>query len=165
MRRVLLTATALSLSIPACGDGDDGVAKAGRRGPDGAVHVCQLLTREEVTVAVGNPVADGSPDVGPRLCDWASAMGGTSVSVSLLVGPDEQLCLDAPDPANEKVDGFDVPTYWSYLDVQGGVGNIVACSAEGQITLTVTGSLDDETDEARLREAGEDLVARVLERI
>jgi hypothetical protein len=163
---MLLTATALSLSIPACGDGDDGVAKAGR-GPDGAVDVCELLTREEVTVAVGNPVADGSPDVGPRLCDWASATDGTSVSVSLLVGPDERLCVDAldADPANEKVDGFDVPIYWSYLDVQGGVGNIVACSAEGQITLTVTGSLDDETDEARLREAGEDLVARVLERI
>lgn len=163
---MLLTATALSLSIPACADGDDGVAKAGRS-PDGAVDVCQLLTREEVTVAVGNPVADGSPDVGPRLCDWASVMDGTSVSVSLLVGPDEQLCVDAlvVDPANEKVDGFDVPTYWSYLDIQGGVGNAVACTGEGQITLTLTGGLEGESDEEHLRQAAEDLVARALERL
>ncbi|MGI8795661.1 MAG: hypothetical protein ACR2IR_03580 [Acidimicrobiia bacterium] len=163
---MVLTAGALALTLPACSDGDDGVSKAGR-GPGGDVRVCELLTRGEVTAAVGNPVAEGSDEVGVRLCDWASVTDGTSVSVSLLVGPDEQLCVDAlaVDPANEKVDGFDVPTYWSYLDIQGGFGNIVACTDAGQLTLTVTGALDGETDEARLREAAENLAARAVDRL
>ncbi|HUF83006.1 MAG TPA: hypothetical protein VMQ81_00275, partial [Acidimicrobiia bacterium] len=163
----VLTATAMALTLPACADDDDGVSKA-RRGPGGQVQVCELLTREEVATAVENPVADGSDEVGLRLCDWgASTANGTSVSVSLLVGPDEQLCVDALelDPANEKVDGFDVPTYWSYLDIQGGVGNVVACTREGQITLTVTGGLDGATGGPRLREAAEKLAARALERL
>jgi hypothetical protein len=166
VRRMLFTAAAVAFTLPACTDGGDGVSKAGR-GAGGDVQVCELLTREEVTAAVRNPVAEGSDEVGLRLCDWVSLTDGTSVSASLLVGPDEQLCVDAleVDPANEKVDGFDVPTYWSYLDIQGGFGNIVACTDAGQLTLTVTGSFDGATDEQRLREAAEELAAKAVDRL
>jgi len=162
---MVVTAAAVALTLPACAGDDDGVSKAGR-GPAGEVRVCELLTREEVAASVGNPVAEGSDEVGPNLCDWASVTGGTSVSVSLLVGPTEELCVDAlaVDPANKEVDGFDVQTYWSYLDIEGGFGNIVSCADAGQLTLTVTGSLDGATDEQRLREAAEELAGRALAR-
>jgi hypothetical protein len=164
--RSLLVAGALTLLVAACEDGG-GEGPATARRPGGGSGVCALLRRDEIATAVGNAVAEGSGEVGPNLCDWTSAPDDTSVSVSLLVGPSRELCVEAlvSDPANDESPGFEDPTYWSYLDILGGIGNVVVCADAGQLTLTLMAGVDAEPGERDLRESGEQLARVAADRL
>ena len=166
MSRLAAIAGALTLVLTACDDGGD-EPPTSARGPGGEIDVCAVLTTDEVESAVGNAVDEGSGDVGPRLCDWTAAPDDTSVSASLLVGPSVELCVEALeiDPANDRSSSFDDPTFWSYLDILGGIGNVVVCAEAGQLTLTLMAGTDAQPGERELREAGEQLAGRAVARL
>ena len=166
MSRFAAIASALTLVLSACDDGGDG-APTSARGPGGEIDVCAVLTVDEIASAVGNAVDDGSGEVGPQLCDWTAPPADTSVSASLLIGPTVALCVEALelDPANARSKGFDDPTFWSYLDILGGIGNVVVCAEAGQLTLTLMAGTDAEPGERELREAGEQLARRAAARL
>jgi hypothetical protein len=177
MRRLLALVVIAAFALGACtgGEGDDdsnpvvtgGGTQDGGDDGTGDVDPCALLTTEEVEVAVGNPVEDGAADAGLGTCTWATDPDATSASAAFLGVGVPQVCADAleADSANEEIEGFDDRAYWSFVPTGGGVGTITACTSEGQLVVTVTGGLDDDTDEAGVRAAAEDLTGRALARL
>jgi hypothetical protein len=178
MKRRLAIGALVALALTSCtgGDGDDGgdgpvVTGGGSENGDdvgsGDVEPCELLTTEEVGAAVGNPVEDGEVDISLATCSWTSDPNATGASVAFLAFGVPRICADAlaADSANEEIESFDDPAFWTFLPTAGGVGSISVCTAAGQLIVTVTGGLNDAADEARVRAATEDLTGKALARL
>lgn len=175
MRRLLVIGAMTALTLGACGGGDDGDGGSSASGNDGNgsetpdesgdVDLCELLTTAEIEAAVGNPVEDGTPDVG-NACDWGSE-NDISVSVHLLAGPTQDQCVTAleGDAVYAEASGFDAPAFTSYNEVQGGLADVVVCSDQGQFQLIVSGGIDDVADEQHLRTAADELTSTALDRL
>lgn len=153
------------------GTGDDGdTGDDGAPGGDASdVEMCSLLSTDEIEAAVGNPVEDGRTDIG-QSCVWDSDPNDTSVAVYLnfpSVPEAQQLCLEAlqEDDIYTELDGFGAPAYSSYNEAAGGQSDVVVCLEQGQLQMIVTGGLDDEPDETRLRNAAEELAQLALSRM
>lgn len=132
---------------------------------DGEIDPCSLLSREEVKAAVGNPVEEGALNFGD--CDWDSDPKDTSVSLSFLVVPDVTMCTQTRDEGSEDIPGLGVEAWWNFSEAADLIagGDVIACPDGWLVQLIVTGGVGVPADETALRAAGEELMAKVLDRI
>lgn len=127
---------------------------------------CELLTAGEIESVVGNPVGEGVASTGSD-CSWADDPDATSVAL-LLLDTGASACESAlgADEDQQPVEGHGVPAFWTWIDASGGVGTLSLCTdGAGMATVTVSGGLDDESDEAGLRAQAEALADLILDRL
>lgn len=169
---LVIGAALLVVGTAACGDDENG-------GDDGNIELktaCEIFTTQEVSDAVGNPVADGKA-TGTITCNWFAADGGNGdVTLNLnRYGADE---FDATLEANRKaIAGKGEVTEISDVGDKGflvvqtqdaggttiGVATVVAIRDEHMVTVTVGDKVDGSTDP--LVSATKDLARKALERI
>lgn len=177
MKRLLAIGLMAALALSACtSGGDDGgdaepvVTGGGDAGVDegsGAVDTCALLAPDEIEAAVGSAVEEGTPGSVIGSCEWRGRSDGTSVLVSFVAAAVRRICAEGleADAANEPIDGFDDPAFWSFVPGEGGAGTLTVCTGDGQLIVTVTGATADEPDEGELLTAATDLTTAALARI
>lgn len=174
-RRIGLVA-ALSLVLVACAaenppasqDGapaSEAVGSLPSTGASDPSAACELLTAGEIAEIVGNPVDDGT-SLTSADCDWGSDPNDTSASVLLSSAGTEDICANAlaDDPDQVAVEGLGSPAFWIWSAPQGGVGTVSICRGSQFILVTVSGGLDDTSDESLVRGQAEELARLVLER-
>jgi hypothetical protein len=178
----LLAAVVLAAVLGACGsDGDDegGNTSATPPSPTGggasgtvapARPACDILTREEVVAALGNPVRDPVP-VGDQGCTWATDVdGGSSLDISVIKHTKEQAAFQCrtlrrgQQAANrESVSGLGDPALWVWEELADPIvqGSLVSCWEDGAVSVLLTG----EKDQAALRVTAADLAGKVHSRM
>ncbi len=175
-----LLVAALFAVLVACGsdDGDEETSSPGAASPtvsvgSGAVPaapsrpVCDMLTRDEVVAALGNPVKDPVP-VGDQGCTWATDVdGGTSLDVTAVKPGKEGIAFQCRSlrrgqnqQANrEPVDGLGNEALWVWENLAAPIvqGSLVACWDESAVSVLLTG----EKDQGALRQTAVDLAKKV----
>lgn len=142
------TATGETVPSPAAS------AKAG-----GTASPCELLTQEEVGMAIGGPVTPG--EAMPSACTWRGDPGMPVVSLAVATIPDPRACERAAPPGVEKVGGLGVPAWWEHIQAEVSVGTLLACPPGGQVILTLSGGT---AEEPVLRGAALELASSALAR-
>ena len=183
MRRfaAVVVVAVLAVLVAACGtdDGDDDQAStdAGARPTvsvgSGAVPaapgrpVCELLSRDEVVAALGNPVKDPVP-VGDQGCTWATDVdGGTSLDVSAVKPGKEGIAFQCrslrrgqnQEATREPVDGLGNQAFWVWENLAAPIvqGSLVACWDESAVSVLLTG----EKDQGALRLTAVDVAKKI----
>lgn len=130
-----------------------------------APRACDLLTVDEIAGVVGNAVEAGTGTTASD-CLWSADPEETSAAILILAAPAEacEASLEA-DSAQVAAEGFDLPAFWLWAAVSGGVGTLSLCTAEGMITVTVSAGLSDTPDEGAIRSQASALADLVLARI
>ncbi|HEX6311281.1 MAG TPA: DUF3558 family protein [Acidimicrobiia bacterium] len=175
-RRLVVLGVLAALALVACSGGDDGdgaapvVTGGGGNGDDpgsGDVEPCELLSTEEVAAAAGNPVGEGAADIVTATCSWDAAPDATTVGVTFLAFGVPRICAEglAADSANEPVEGFDDPAFWTFVPAGGGTGSLAVCTEGGQLIVTVTAGAGAAVDEAALRATAETLTGHAIARL
>jgi hypothetical protein len=126
---------------------------------------CRLLTHEEISAAVGNPVRPGEPE-GAGVCDWDSDEP-THVDALLIVRRGDHakiLCEDIRKAAAEGkgVSGLGEAATWKFSP--GGIFNssdLEVCGGHGYLSL----SLNGKADEAVLERAATSLARTAIGRM
>jgi hypothetical protein len=138
--------------------------------PPGPIRpACELVSRDEMAAAVGNPVGPGTGQ--GRNCFWATAVdGGTSASITAVKpGPgkataDEcgRLRLGQPSEGkHEDVSGVGTSAVWVVDTLTTLIqGSIVACWDDSAVMVLLTG----ERDPSALRATAVNLAQRVRSR-
>jgi Protein of unknown function (DUF3558) len=180
----LVVAGLLAAVVAGCGsdDGDDaggntsGTPPPATGGaPSGTVApsrpACEILTRDEVTAALGNPVRDPVP-VGDQGCTWATDVdGGSSLDISAIKHTKDQAAFQCrtlrrgqPQEANrEPVEGLGDPALWVWEALAAPIvqGSLVSCWEDGAVSVLITG----EKDQAALRTTAAALAEKVHSRM
>jgi len=143
-------------------------AAAGAAAPGASKPTCELLTRDEVAEALGNPVSAGVP--AGKDCAWATDVdGGTSLNLTVDKPAANQVgttCdfrkASAPKENLEQVRGVGKSAVWSVqtlsLLTQ---GNLVACYDDAVVWVIVTG----EKEAGALRSTASDVANKVRSRV
>ena len=180
----LLLVAALAAVVAGCGsdDGDDaGGGTSGTPPPPAAGGAsgtvaparpaCEILSRDEVVAALGNPVRDPVP-VGDQGCTWGTDVdGGSSLDISAVKHTNEQAAFQCrtlrrgqPREANrEPVSGLGDPALWVWEKLADPIvqGSLVSCWEDGAVSVLLTG----EKDQAALRATAADLAEKVHSRM
>jgi hypothetical protein len=184
VRKVLLLFSVLVLAalVAGCGsdDGDEGggntsgTPPAPTAGGSGTVApgrpACEILSRDEVVAALGNPVRDPVA-VGDQGCTWATDVdGGSSLDISVIKHTKEQAAFQCrtlrrgQQAANrESVSGLGDPALWVWEELADPIvqGSLVSCWEDGAVSVLLTG----EKDQAALRVTAADLAGKVHSRM
>ncbi len=174
----LLAVVVLVTLVGACGsdgDGDGEVTSATppppAAGGSGTVApgrpACEMLTREEVVGALGNPVRDPVP-VGDQGCTWATDVdGGTSLDITAIKHTKEQAAFQCrtlrrgqpQEATREPVSGLGDPALWVWEELADPIvqGSVVSCWEDAAVSVLLTG----EKDQAALRVIAADLAKKV----
>ena len=143
-------------------------AAAGAAAPGAAKPTCELLSRDEVAQALGNPVGAGVP--AGKDCSWATEVdGGTSLNITVDKPAANQVgttCdfrkASAPKENREQVGGVGSSAVWSIqtlsLLTQ---GNLVACYDNAVVWVIVTG----EKEAGALKSTATDVADKVRSRV
>ena len=114
--------------------------------------MCDLLTRDDVAKAVGNPV--GAPQQGaPGECTWGTDVdGGTSVDITAQKPDPSQAALvctalrneQASDLPREQVSGVGTSAVWVWQKLAPPLvqGTLVACWKDSAVEVLLTGEKD-----------------------
>ena len=180
----LLAVLVVAAVVAGCGsDDDDGGAGSpsgtppppAAGGASGTVAparpACEILTRDEVVAALGNPVRAPVP-VGDQGCTWATDVdGGSSLDISTVKHTKEQAAFQCrtlrrgqPQQANrEPVSGLGDPALWVWENLAAPIvqGSLVSCWEDGAVSVLITG----EKDQAALRSTAADLAEKVHSRM
>ncbi len=182
MRRLsaVVIAAALVAVLVACGsdDEEEETSTVGGASPtvsvgSGAVPaapgqpVCDMLSRDEVVSALGNPVKDPVP-VGDQGCTWGTDVdGGTSLDVTAVKPGKDGIAFQCrslrrgqnPGGTREPVDGLGNEAFWVWENLAAPIvqGSLVACWDESAVSVLLTG----EKDQAALRAIAVDLAKKV----
>ena len=185
VRKVLLLFSVLILAalVAGCGsdDGDEGggntsgTPPAPTAGGSGTVApgrpACEILSRDEVVAALGNPVRDPVA-VGDQGCTWATDVdGGSSLDITAIKHSKEQAAFQCrtlrrgqPPGANrEPVSGLGDPALWVWEALAAPIvqGSLVSCWEDAAVSVLLTG----EKDQAVLRATASDLAEKVHSRV
>lgn len=185
MRRfsTTLVVAALFVVVVACGsaDGDEETSSVGAASPtvsvgSGAVPaapgrpVCDMLSRDEVVAALGNPVKNPVP-VGDQGCTWATDVdGGTSLDVTAVKPGKEGIAFQCrslrrgqSQGTREPVDGVGNEAFWVWENLAAPIvqGSLVACWDESAVSVLLTG----EKDQGALRQTAVDLAKKVQSKL
>ena len=127
------------------------------------IDPCSLLTKDEVEAAVGNPVEEGVFDLGG--CDWDSAPEDSDAHLALIPVLDVSMCTQARAEGSKDVSGLGVEAWWEFSESPPPGGDVIACPEGWLVQLGLVGGVTTGAEEAPLRAAGEELMAKVLERM
>jgi hypothetical protein len=119
--------------------------------PPGPIRpACQLVTREEVAAAVGNPVGAGTGQ--GRNCSWGTGVdGGTSVSVTAVKPGSGGIAFDCDslrqgqshEGKHETVNGVGTSATWVYQSLTTLTqASLVACWTDSAVMVLLTGERD-----------------------
>ena len=179
----LLAVVVLAALMTGCGSdqGEGGGGNTGGTPPPPAAGgsgtvalarpACEILGRDEVVAALGNPVRDPVP-VGDQGCTWATDVdGGTSLDVSAIKHTKEQAAFQcrtlrrgqAQDAPREPVSGLGDPALWVWEALAAPIvqGSLVSCWEDSTVSILLTG----EKDQAALRATATDLAKKVHSRL
>ena len=180
---MLVAVVAVAAVVVACGsDGDDGggdtsatPAPPAAGGGSGTVAptrpACDILPRDEVVAALGNPVRDPVP-VGDQGCTWATDVdGGSSLDISAIRHTKEQAAFQCrtlrrgqnQEANREPVSGLGDPALWVWEKLADPIvqGSLVSCWEDAAVSVLLTG----EKDQAVLRATAADLAEKVHSRM
>jgi hypothetical protein len=122
------------------------------------------LTAAEVGTAIGKAVGAGKA-LGTVLCEWTVDPQSFSSDVSLLA----QSMPDAycePALTGKPVSGFGRAGSWDYSDsFDVPQGSLSACVSGGLLSVTLTGHVNDPSDEPGFRSRAESLLNLALGRL
>ncbi len=177
----LLALLAVAVLLAACGsdDSDDepgaaapttGVpqAQAGAASPGPAKPTCELLSRDEVAQALGNPVTAGVP--AGKDCSWGTDVdGGTSLNLTVDKPAPNQVgttCdfrkASVSKDNQERVSGVGESAVWSVQDLSLLTqGNLVACYDNAVVWVIITG----EKEAGALKSTATEVADRVRSRV
>jgi hypothetical protein len=179
----LLSVVVLSALVAGCGsdDNDEGGGNTSATPPPPAAGgsgtvapgrpACEILSRDEVVSALGNPVRDPVA-VGDQGCTWATDVdGGSSLDITAVKHTKEQAAFQCrtlrrgqPPGANrEPVSGLGDPALWVWEALAAPIvqGSLVSCWEDGAVSVLLTG----EKDQAVLRATAADLAEKVHSRL
>ena len=179
----LLAVVVLVAVVAACGsDGDDGGGNPSATPPPPAAGggsgtvaparpACEILTRDEVVTALGNPVRDAVA-VGETGCTWATDVdGGSSLDISAIKHTKEQAAFQCrtlrrgqpQEGTREPVSGLGDPALWVWEKLADPIvqGSLVSCWEDAAVSVLLTG----EKDQAALRGTATDIAKKVHSRM
>ena len=179
----LLAVVVLAALTGACGSDDDGAGGSPSATPplpapgEGSGTVppgrpaCDILTRDEVVAALGNPVRDPVP-VSDQGCTWATDVdGGTSLDITAIKHTEEQAAFQCRSlrrgqpqgVTREPVSGLGDPALWVWEKLADPIvqGSLVSCWEDGAVSVLLTG----EKDQGALRLTATDLAKKVHSRL
>jgi hypothetical protein len=152
-----------SLSCSAAqGTATGGAAPATSSDPADA---CAMFSDSDLAATVGTPVAKGRPFAGPEVCKWEAEPGNTSVLLTVRpAGSDREkvLCAELPKSHDgQRIEGLADVATWKFSNTMGlfNSGELETCSRAGYVSV----SLDGKSDEAKLKQASETIVRKVLQ--
>ena len=180
----MLAVVVLAAVVAGCGsdDGDgDGGQTSGTPAPptagggSGTVApgrpACEILSRDEVVAALGNPVRDPVA-VGETGCTWATDVdGGSSLDISAIKHTKEQAAFQCrtlrrgqpQEATREPVSGLGDPALWVWEKLADPIlqGSLVSCWEDAAVSVLLTG----EKDQAVLRGTAAELAKKVHSRL
>lgn len=179
----LLVVVVLAVVVAGCGsDGDEGGGNPSATPPPPAAGggsgtvaptrpTCEILPRDEVVAALGNPVRDPVP-VGDQGCTWATDVdGGSSLDISAIKHTKEQAAFQCrtlrrgqpQEATRESVSGLGDPALWVWEKLADPIvqGSLVSCWEDAAVSVLLTG----EKDQAALRATAIDLAKKVHSRL
>jgi hypothetical protein len=184
MRRIARVGMVVAVAVLMAGCGSKNetssstTSAAGRSGGGGTASTlapgkpaCELLSRDDVAKALGNPVGDPAP--GNREdCSWGTDVdGGTSVTITASkpgrdgAGPAcRALHLGQPSEAtHENVSGVGSSGVWAWQKLADPIvqGSLAACWDDSAVLVLLTG----EKDQAVLRDTAKGLAQTVHGRL
>ena len=117
-----------------------------------AKPVCELLSRDDIAKAVGNPVRDPQPGA-PGECTWGTDVdGGTSVDITAEKPDPSQAALvctalrneQASELPREQVSGLGTSAVWVWQKLAEPLvqGTLVACWKDSAVEVLLTGEKD-----------------------
>jgi hypothetical protein len=159
--------TSSSTTSPAGGSGGGGAVSTLAPGKP----ACDLLSRDDIAKALGNPVGDPAPG-GPSDCAWGTDVdGGTSLTITASkpgasgAGPAcRALHLGQPSEATrEDVSGIGTSAVWAWQKLADPIvqGSLAACWDDSAVLVLLTG----EKDSAVLRDTAKGLAQTVHGRL
>jgi hypothetical protein len=183
---VAVAVVALTAIVPGCasdgdGDGDGEGGAVGTTAPPpvgvggeavaASRPACDMLTREEVVAALGNPVRDPVP-VGDRGCTWATDVdGGTSLDISAVKASKDRTAFECRalrrgqpgEATREPVSGLADGAVWVWEKLADPIvqGSVVSCWDDSAVSVLLTG----EKDQAALRATAVDMAKKIHSRL
>ena len=169
--RGIVALAALLFTATACSGGSSSRANAAAATPTqaagGPIDACTLLKQEEVSAIAGNPVANGEHFAGSEVCKWNADAPNTTVL--LMVRPagsirERALCPDlGKSTEGQRVEGIADVAVWKFSNTMGlfNSGELETCGKKGYVSVT----LDGKPDEAKLKQAAEAVVRKVLQNL
>jgi len=125
-----------------------------------------MFSESDLAAIVGTPVAKGRPFAGPEVCKWEAEPGNTSVLLTVRpAGSDREkvLCSELPkSQEGQRIEGLGDVATWKFSNTMGlfNSGELQTCSGRvGYVSV----SLDGKADEAKLKQASETIVRKVLQ--
>ena len=115
----------------------------------GPLDACKVISQDELSALVGNPLATGEHFAGSEVCKWDAEPGHTNVLLTVRPAGslrEQSLCPELKKSTDgQRVDGLADVAIWKFSNTMGlfNTGDLETCGSKGYISLSVSGKLDE----------------------